>query len=206
MLKRRSDSGVATIQIGDASPAPTLPSISAEAVLSFLKDTKGTLRWSVRDLTGTLNIKRREAEQVIALFWAQGYVRPARGTDEWMTTSAGETVSGAKPPRFSRKSVEQALTALQGRIKEVNNNPRAAFRTTDAVAFGDFLVSERARVQAADIGVRLVWRDDQGSELRSATHAQAERVFLSHLRGRSGVLNIRPYAEWMRKRSHLELI
>jgi hypothetical protein len=200
MLKRRNDS------VGSTSRAPTLPSISAEAVLSFLKDTKGTLTWSVRDLTETLRIKRDEAERVIALFQAQGYVQPARGTDQWMTTRAGETVSGAKAPRFSRKSVEQALTALKERVREVNSNPRAAFGATDAVAFGDFLMSERARVQAADVGVRLVWRDDQASELRSAAHAQAERVFLSQLRGRSGVLNVKPYAEWMRKRSHLDLM
>jgi hypothetical protein len=58
----------------ETSPGPTKPSIPAEAALSFLKDTKGTVTWSVRDLAGTLKISRRDAEQVIALLAAQGYV------------------------------------------------------------------------------------------------------------------------------------
>ena len=44
----------------------TLPSLSAEAALSFLKDTKGTLTWSPRDLADALKINRREAEQALA--------------------------------------------------------------------------------------------------------------------------------------------
>jgi hypothetical protein len=33
-----------------------MPSIAAEAALSFLKDTKGKVTWSVRDLPDTLKI------------------------------------------------------------------------------------------------------------------------------------------------------
>src|SRR6266436_847590 len=125
---------------------PTLPSLSAEAALSFLKDTKGTLTWSTRDLVEELKINRREADQVLALLQAQGYVQPARcgepaqqkgaarGAGLWITTPAGETVSGAKPPRFARESVEQALAALQNRIKQSNKDPRIPYRITDAVA------------------------------------------------------------------------
>src|SRR5258708_11077044 len=123
-----------------------LPSIPAEAALSFLKDTKGTLTWTARDLADTLKINHPEAEQVLAFLQAQGYVQPARrgevaqqrepsrSTNDWITTQAGETVSGAKPPRFTRESVEQALAALKHRIKQNNKDPQAPFRITDAVA------------------------------------------------------------------------
>ena len=58
-------------------------------------------------------------------------------------------MSGAKPPRFTRESVEQAVESLRERIGQVNKDQRATFRITDAVAFGDFLLSDRPRVQAA---------------------------------------------------------
>ena len=189
---------------------PALPSLSAEAALSFLKDTKGTLTWSTRDLADTLKISRDEAQQALAVLQAQGYVQPARqkgsarGAGEWMTTPAGET--GAKSPRFARESVEQALAALKDRIKQSNKNPQAIFRITDAVAFGDFLFRDRARVQSADAGIRLVRRGASSSEPRSVSDTQVERKFLRDLRARSALLTIRPYADWMHQRSHRDLV
>jgi hypothetical protein len=195
-----------------------LPSISAEAALSFLKDTKGTLAWTTRDLTDTLKINRSEAEQALAFLQAQGYVqpaghgRPASDAREWMTTPAGETVSGAKAPRFTRESVEQALTALQNRIKANNKNRQAPFRITNAVAFGDFLLPDGARVQSADVGIRLARQEEAKQkdapvvEARSASEAKAERSFLRDLRARSTHLNLRPYADWMRQRNHRDLL
>jgi len=197
---------------------PTLPSLSAEAALSFLKDTKGTLTWSARDLADTLKINRREAQQALAFLQAQGYVQPARrgepahqkgsarSADQWITTPAGETVSGAKPPRFTRESVEQALVALKNRIKQSNKDLRIPYRITDAVAFGDFLLPDRARVQSADVGIRLAQRGASSSEPRSASDAQAERKFLRQLRAKSALLTIRPYVGWMRHRSHRDLL
>ena len=72
-------------------------------------------------LAGTLKISPGEAEKVVALFEAQGYVA-REGKSEWMTTAAGESVSGAKAPRLSRENVEAALTGLKDRIAQVNNN------------------------------------------------------------------------------------
>src|SRR3984893_8966525 len=156
----------------DRHPRPNaLPSVPAEAALSFLKDTKGALVWSARDLADTLKINRPEAEQILAFLQAQGYAQPARSeqvderesarsADQWITTPAGETVSGAKPPRFTRESIEQALAALKGRIKQSNQDPQAPFRITDAIAFGDFLLPDRARVQSAEVGIRLKRPDD----------------------------------------------
>jgi hypothetical protein len=197
---------------------PALPSLSAEAALSFLKDTKGTLAWSNRDLADTLKITRAEAQQALALLQAQGYVQPARrgepahqkgvarSADQWITTPAGETVSGAKPPRFTRENVEQALSALKERIKRSSKNPQSPFRITDAVAFGDFLFPDRARVKSPDVGVRLVRRGTSSSEPRSASDAKVERKFLRDLRAGSALLTIRPYAGWMRQRSHRNLL
>ena len=197
-----------------------LPSLPAEAALSFLKDTKGALTWSTRDLAASLKIDGREAQQVLALLQAQGYVQPAgkkensRNSDQWLTTPAGETVAGAKPPRFTRESVEQALAALKERIQQTNKDRQSPFRIAEAAAFGDFLLADRARVQSADVGIRLLRREDSprlnsaasaSAEPRSATDAQAERNFLRQLRAKSAHLNLRPYADWMRSRTHLQL-
>ncbi|HXM93086.1 MAG TPA: hypothetical protein VOA64_02355 [Candidatus Dormibacteraeota bacterium] len=183
-----------------------LLAIPAEAALSFLKDTKGALTWSVRDLADTLKISSRDAEQAIALLAAQGYVKRASGTNEWMTTPAGESVSGAKFPRFARESTQQAVDALKERINQVNKDKKAAFRITDAVAFGDFLLRDRPRVQAAEGGIGLERRDKTASKLRSASDAKAERLFLRQLRGKTNLVNVRPYAEWMSKRRHVDLL
>ena len=183
-----------------------LPEIAAEAALSFLKDTKGNLTWSVKDLAEVLHVPRREAEQAVQFLEAQGYVQRPRELGEWMTTPAGESVSGAKAPRFARESVEEAVTALQERIKQTNKGAAVPFKISEAVAFGDFLWKDRARVQAADVGIGLARRSQAQGGLRSASEAKQERAFLRQLRGRTALLQVRPYAEWMSKRSHRKLL
>jgi len=210
-------------------PQAALPSLPAEAALSFLKDTKGTLTWTSRDLSVSLNINPREADQALAFLHAQGYAQPASASggakNQWLTTPAGETVSGAKPPRFTRERVEQALADLQSRIQQNNKAPNSPFRVNSAVAFGDFLLPDRARVQAADVGISLARREARSGHLkvakrraavtpaaiaqpqpRSASEAQAERDFLRQLRAKSAPLSLRPYADWMRQRSHRTLL
>jgi hypothetical protein len=137
-------------------------SMPAEAALSFLRGTKGSLNWSLRDLSQTLNISREEAERIVALLQIQGYVQPeSHKSGEWITTPSGETVSGAKPPRFDRETVEAALTSLRERVQEMNKDRAAKFQVTRAVAFGDFLAKDRIRVQAADIGIELARKDQE---------------------------------------------
>jgi len=189
---------------GPKTAPSLLPTIPAEAALSFLKDTKGAVTWTVLELADTLKITRADSDRVIALLQAQGYVQQANG--EWMTTVSGEMVSGAKRPRFDRDSVESALAALRERIKRVNKDAKAIFKITAAVAFGDFLVKDRARVQAADVGVRLSRRGERASDLQSASGAREERAFLRQLRGRTALLVLRPYADWMKNRSNLNLL
>jgi hypothetical protein len=185
---------------------PEPPSIPAEAALSFLKDTKGAVTWTVLELAHTLNITRADAGRAVALLQAQGYVQPAHVNGEWMTTPSGETVSNAKAPRFARDSVESALAALQERIKQVNKDAKATFKVTAAVAFGDFLVKDRTRIQAADVGVQLSRRGDRASDLQSASDAREERAFLRQLRGRTALLVLRPFADWMKNRSNMNLL
>jgi len=196
------------------SPHPALSSSSratlpAEAALSFLRDTKGSLSWSLRDLLQTLHISRDEAERAVALLQSQGYVQSHK-SGEWITTQSGETVSGAKSPRFDRETVEAALTSLKERIQNTNKDRAAKFEITRAVAFGDFLIRDRTRVQAVEVGIELVWRDGETSGehggVHSAVQARAVELFLRQLRGRSAPLYLKPYSEWMDIRTHQKLL
>lgn len=132
-------------------------------------------------------------------------MKPAHGQDEWVTTPAGEALSGAKAPRFTRASVEEAMAALKKGIKGVNQDPKSLYRITEAVAFGDFLLKDRVRVQPAEVGIKLE-RRGQADEPPTASSVHGEQEFLAQLRGKRTLLIIRPYREWMNKRSHLDLL
>jgi hypothetical protein len=80
----------------------------------------------------------------------------------------------------------------------------AEYKIAEAVAFGDFL-SGRARVQAADVGIRLEPRDREGQENSASEHGR-QGAFLKQLRGKTPLLNIHPYAEWMGVRAHQKLL
>jgi hypothetical protein len=178
-------------------------SVSAAAAFSFLKQTKGLLTWTLDDLAKSLKISVAEGKQALAALAMQGYIKPhERG--EWLTTLAGETVSGAKSPRFTPESIEEALAALRSRIKLVNQDSQAPYKITDAVAFGDFL-SGPARVQAADVGIQLVGRKSEGGE-HSKKEQLARLAFLKQLRGKTQMLHVRPYQEWMGSRTHRSLL
>jgi hypothetical protein len=68
-----------------------------ERALSFLRETKGVLNWSVFDLAGALKISRHDAELVLIALQAEGYVQPGWGPDNWITTQADESAPGMKP-------------------------------------------------------------------------------------------------------------
>jgi hypothetical protein len=182
---------------------PKAPQIPAAEARSFLKQTKGWLTWTVADLAKTLNLPVVAAKQMLAVLEMQGYVRTTG--NKWQTTPAGEALAGATNPRFTRESVERALKQLAEWITVVNHDPKAAYRITAAVAFGDFLNEQAARLQAADVGVRLEPRKTHHA-IGPAEAQEAERVFLRHLRGRSPVLNLIPYQTWMKTRTHHKLV
>ena len=132
----------------------------------------------------------------------QGYINPYH--DEWVTTTAGEDVAGARPPRFSPEKVEEALAALRERIKATNQNSKSAYKVTEAVAFGDFL-QQKTRVQPAEVGIRLEPRKVKRGESPAKQHA-AERAFLRELRAKAATVNTLAYAEWMSARTHRRLL
>jgi hypothetical protein len=67
-------------------------SLPVAALFSFLKETRGAPTWTLHDVTRVVNISPLAAKQALAMLEMQGYVKPT-GSKEWMTTSAGESVS-----------------------------------------------------------------------------------------------------------------
>jgi hypothetical protein len=179
-----------------------IPAVPIEAVFSFLRGTKGTSSWTKQDFAGTLKISVADAAKILPVIQMQGYINPYH--DEWVTTTAGEDVSGARPPRFSPEKVEEALAELRERIKATNQNSKSAYKITEAVAFGDFLQS-KPRVQPAEVGIRLEPRKAKRGESPAKQHA-GERAFLRELRAKAATVNTLPYAEWMSARTHRRLL
>jgi hypothetical protein len=176
--------------------------VPIEAVFSFLRGTKGTSSWTKQDFAGTLKISAADAAKILPVIQMQGYISPYH--DEWVTTTAGEDVSGARPPRFSPEKVEEALGELRERIKATNQNSKSPYKITEAVAFGDFL-QQKSRVQPAEVGIRLEPRKAKRGESPATQHA-AERAFLRELRAKAATVNLSPYAEWMSARTHRRLL
>jgi hypothetical protein len=178
--------------------------VSAAELLSFLKQTREVQTWTEKDLARALKIGLPESKEAIAALQLQGYVQPVGKTGKWRITEQGDLVSGAKPPRFTRQSIDEALGALRDRIRAVNADPNADYKITDAVAYGDFL-SDAARVQAAEVGIRLTSKKDEQSAASAKAH-RAELAFLKQLRGKTALLHVQPYEAWMRNRSHQDLL
>jgi hypothetical protein len=86
--------------------------LAAAELLSFLKQTRAAAPWTERDLAKTLNIGMKEARQVLTVMQFEGYVTSAGAPEKWRTTLQGELVSGSKAPRFTRESVDKALSLL----------------------------------------------------------------------------------------------
>jgi hypothetical protein len=122
-----------------------------------------------------------------------------------LTTVSGNTVSGSQSPRFTPEAAAVGLSALAERIKAVNHDPDVQFHIAKALAFGDFL-SDRARVQAPDVGIQLVPREPEGDQAKLTMGQAAGSRFLKQLRGGTSILSIRPYEEWMSSRTHRSLV
>jgi hypothetical protein len=198
-----TDKRSAVSQSGDPSlPVANLqPAIPLAAVLSFVKETRGALTWSTKDMVRSLKIAESEANQIIAILCLQGYAKPATENDGWLTTPAGEEVSESRMPRFARDKVDEALSLLVKRIKSINEDRKAKFHISEAVVYGDLLLG-RPIVQAADVGIDLV-AGKQKSQLNSSKETVS---FLKLLRGKSLLLQLHPYQPWMAGRSHRKLI
>jgi hypothetical protein len=88
---------------------------------------------------------------------------------------------------------------MADRIAAINRDPRAEFSIRKAVAFGDFL-SDRAQVQAADIGVMFTRRGSLNE------HDENEVVFLKQLQAKNRFVHVQRYQGWMSDRSHRSLL
>jgi hypothetical protein len=129
----------------------------------------------------TLNGRAVVAKQVLAFLEAQGYVEPS-GRGEWLTTAAGDAVSGSKPPRYTPDSVAAALSELAARIRTVHEDQDTQFKMAAAVTLGDFL-NGRARVQAPDVGVQLTPRGRGGTTPNRRSSRRAAHVPGVNLKG-----------------------
>ncbi len=178
------------------SEKSALRELIREAVFSFLKDTRGTISWTARDLAQTLNVTLAQANSALPILEMQGYVKRS-GKDEWLTTIEGETVSGSVTPRYKREAAEDALRSLGDRIRELNSDRSADVTVVRAVAYGDFL-SSRPRAQAADIGIEL--------SPRNRADAKHENEILTTLRAKSPMLHLHPFQPWMSTRTHRKLL
>ena len=118
-----------------------IPAVPIEAVFSFLKGTKGTSSWTKQDFAGTLKISAADAAKILPVIQMQGYINPYH--DEWVTTTAGEDVAGARPPRFSPEKVEEALAELRERIKATNQNAKSLTRLLRWWRLGIFFCRRR---------------------------------------------------------------
>jgi len=177
-----------------------LPQIPLDALWSFLKDTRGAVNWSAKDVRECLKLDAKQAQQILAILEMQGYV--VKEGDAWLTTAAGESVSKSKRPQFSEPSVSNALEMFKERIEAVNRDKKTEFKITRAVAFGDFL-SGRPRVQAADVGIELSRRDVMSGD---PAERETERLkFLNRLWRKSRLFHVQTYRPWMSQRSHRDL-
>jgi hypothetical protein len=186
------------------SVGPARNLVAAE-LLSFLKQTRAAVPWTERDLAKTLNIGLNEARLALTVMQFEGYVASAGGPGKWRTTLQGESVSGSKPSRFTRESVDKALSDLSERIRNTNSDPNALYKITDAVAFGDFL-ADPPRVQSANVGIALISRDDDPQQPKSARDKAGESTFLKQLRGNGTLVRLQRYEPWMSARSHRNLL
>ncbi len=178
------------------SEKSTPPQLVREAVFSFLKDTRGMISWTARDLAQTLNVTLEQANVALPILEMQGYVKRS-GDDEWLTSIEGESISGSVTPRYKREAVEETLNALRERIRQTNADRKSGVTVVRAVAYGDFL-SGRPRAQAADVGIGLT--------ARTRLDSKHEAQILTALRAKSPMLHVHRFEPWMSARTHRNLL
>ena len=155
------------------------------------------LTWTADQLVATLNVSELDANEILTVLQAQGYIVKTE-SGEWSTTASGQAVSGSRQPRLQCHGVDGAVSALFDRIAAINRDSNSEFRVTEAVAYGDFLLG-RKNCQAADVGIELM-------RLRASAGKGNSNDFLQHLGGKSLFLNIQPHQKWMSDRAHRRLL
>jgi hypothetical protein len=144
-----------------------------------------------------------QAKEAIVVLQLQGYIGPTVHAGKWRISQQGQLVSGAKSPRFSRKSIEDALGGLHDRIKAVNSYPDAVYKIIEAVAFGDFLGCSTC--SGSECG-NSTGGESADPAMPSVKEHAAALDFLKQLRGKTALLHIVPYEDWMSSRSRVRLL
>jgi hypothetical protein len=179
--------------------------VPAGAVFSFLKQVSGE-PWTKIRLMQVLMIKADAASKVTPLLEMMGYAEPIPGKKNvWRNTQSGNTVAGAKPPRFNYDSVVEALAEMRGRVAQMNADRSSPFQVAELIAFGDFL-DQRPKVQAADVGVALLPKKQDQAAAPSVMERQRQERVLADLRAKSSILHLHLIEDWMRKCSHRDLL
>jgi len=101
--------------------AASARNLAATELVSFLKQTRAAVPWTELDLAKTLNVGLNEARPALTVMQFEGYVASVGGPGKWRTTLQRESVSGSKPARFTRESVDKALSDLSERIRDTNS-------------------------------------------------------------------------------------
>ena len=183
-----------------------IPEIAAPALLSFLKQVAADPSWDAKRVAQILEVKSAEGSQIIAALEMLGYAEAVAGKKgTWRNTASGNAVAGAKPARFKRQSVLDALAELRDRAKQMNADAATSFRVSEIVAYGDFL-DEKTKAQAADVGVGLTPKKRDGEEIGTAAEHQREVDVLAALRGKSTMLHLRLIEDWMRRLRHRDVL
>ncbi len=94
----------------------SMPNIPVAAVFSFLKDKRGALSWTLRELTRTLNISEQDARSVLTILKLQGYVSETSDNELLTTVTPREPASG-------RDQVNYFLKQLRGKSRFLNLRP-----------------------------------------------------------------------------------
>lgn len=186
-------------------PQP-IPDLPAAALLSFIKQVTADSSWDAKRLAEILNVKAADVPQLTGMLEMLGYAEPVPDkTNTWRNTAAGNTVSGAKPPRFKHDAVLKALGDLRARVEEMNAATTSPFQVTSLIAFGDFL-DKQPKAQAADVGVGLTPAKSHHDDPATAVEHKREEHFLTDLKAKSTMLHLHPIEDWMRNRSHQDLL
>lgn len=163
---------------------------SSEAVLLFLKHAALESAWTAQDVANTLGIDLATATQVAEELALVGYAEPVpRKRDLWRNTRTGNTVSGARSPRLTRKTAEELLTGLADLAEAFNLDNEQPLRIERLVDFGG-INTKHDRIQDIDLGVQL-----EPKLGRETTQADVDAA-LRALRGRSPSLKTHSLRGW----------
>ena len=138
--------------------------LSAVAAMSFLKETRGLLTWTIKDLQKSLLIGATQAREVIAALGLQAYVKRAENPLEWRSHDK-RRAARARTLRASAGKPWRNRSQLCA--NESSSSIKIAarlYKIAQAVAFGDFLRGSAQGPGLPTWGCRL-W-----TRFRRATH------------------------------------